>query len=139
MRQQEAHLLLIRKKLMEQSGARLDDLETFVNECIEDARKTFISGLGGWKMQTWVTLTWMTWKGFFSKIQEGSKEVHGRKDQLIASHEKLIAVAIEGNERYWTLNPSIEMPPELKEKRWQIKPEPLRIGVTVHSVPNGRP
>ena len=56
-------------------------------------------------------MDWDDMEGCFSKIQEGSEEVRRHKDRLIAGHEKLIAVAIEGKVRYWTLNPGIEMPP----------------------------
>ncbi len=121
--EQEARFLLIRDKLMEQSGTRLDDLDALLKACIEGAQENFDAWSGRVEDADKGDINMDDVKSCFSKIREASREVRRHKDRLIAGHKKLISVAIEGKERYRTWGPNIEMPTELKEKRWQIKPE----------------
>lgn len=118
MNEQETRTLLTAKLLLEQSGARLDALATSLKTSIENARKNFntckLRG-GDVDMENVETC--------LSMIQGKADALCLRKDQFIASHENLIAVALNGEERYWTWPPETKLPPEVKVRRWQIKSE----------------
>lgn len=118
MNEQQTRTLLTAKLLLEQSGARLDALATSLKACIENARKNFntckMRG-GDIDMESMETC--------LSMIQGTADALCLRKDQFIASHENLIAVALNGEERYWTWPPEAQLPPEVKEQRRQVEPE----------------
>ena len=114
----EARFLLAGNKLMEEAGKRLEALTASSEACIKGARETFNSC-----SEHGADIDMDALENCISTIQDGSKELHGRKDRLIAAHEDLIAVALKGEERYRSWRTDFDVPPEWKEEKWQIKPE----------------
>ena len=118
MSEQETMFLLAGNNLMAAAGKRIDALTASSEACIKGARDTFNSC-----SERGADIDRDALEDCISTIQEGSTELRGRMDWLIAAHEDLIAVALKGEERNRAWKLDVGVPPELKEVQWKITPE----------------
>lgn len=94
---QQTGSLATAHRFLEQPGARLNSLAGTLEACIEGARQNFVAcNIHGANEDLDAIEQSLT------KIRGTADALCLRKDQYIALHDHLIAVALRGEERYWT-------------------------------------